>query len=166
MSLAFYVAGGVAALAALLAVTRANAVHSLLYLILSLLAIAVVFLTLGAPFAAALQVIINAGAIMVMFVFVIMLINPGPRSVRREKRRLGLRVWIVPGLIGAVLFAELVYVIGLGRQSAAADVGPEEMALALFGPYGAAIELVSLLLLAGLLGAYHLARRETPGKGE
>ena len=62
-----------------------NAVHALLYLIVSLLAVAVVFLALGAPFVAALEVIIYAGAIMVLFVFVMMMLNLGPRTVEQER---------------------------------------------------------------------------------
>ena len=77
MLIAFYVAGARALLATLMAVTR-NAVHALLYLIVSLLSVAVTFYTLGAPFAAALEVIVYAGAIMVLFVFVVMLLNLGP----------------------------------------------------------------------------------------
>ena len=73
----FYISAVVALVATLIAITRRHAVHALLYLIASLLAIAVVFYTLGAPFMAALELIIYAGAIMVLFVFVIMLLNAG-----------------------------------------------------------------------------------------
>jgi NADH-quinone oxidoreductase subunit J len=69
----FYVASAVAVIATLLVVTRRNAAHALLYLIVSFLAVALMFFILGAPFAAALEVIIYAGAIMVFFVFVIMM---------------------------------------------------------------------------------------------
>ena len=65
--------------------TGKNAVHALLYLIVSLLAVALVFLSLGAPFAAALEVIIYAGAIMVLFVFVIMMLNIGPELRSRNR---------------------------------------------------------------------------------
>ena len=61
-----------------------NAVHALLYLIVSLLAVAVVFYVLGAPFVAALEVIIYAGAIMVLFVFVVMMLNLGEHAVSME----------------------------------------------------------------------------------
>ena len=81
MELAFYIAGAVAVIATLLMLTRANVVHALLYLIVSLLAVAVVFYTLGAPFVAALEVIVYAGAIMVLFVFVVMMLNLGEHDV-------------------------------------------------------------------------------------
>ena len=75
MELAFYIAGAVAVLSTILMLTRLNVVHALLYLIVSLLAVAVVFYVLGAPFVAALEVIIYAGAIMVLFVFVVMMMT-------------------------------------------------------------------------------------------
>ena len=73
MNVTFYLSGIIALVTTVLAVTRSNAVHALLYLIVSLLAMAVIFFVLGAPFAAALVVIINAGAILVLFLFVIMI---------------------------------------------------------------------------------------------
>ena len=91
MEAAFYVAAAVAIVSTVLAITRLVAVHALLYLIVSLLAVAVVFYTMGAPLVAALEVIIYAGAIMVLFVFVVMMLNlgaqarePGAAMARRE----------------------------------------------------------------------------------
>jgi NADH-quinone oxidoreductase subunit J len=77
MEVLFYLAAVVALLATGLALTRANAAHALIYLIVSLLAVAVLFFLMGAPFAAALEIVIYAGAIMVLFVFVIMRLNVG-----------------------------------------------------------------------------------------
>ena len=74
----FYVAAAIAVGAAILAMTRSNAAHALIFLIVSLLGIAVLFFLLGAPFAAALQVVVYAGAIMVLFVFVIMMHKCNP----------------------------------------------------------------------------------------
>ena len=71
----FYIAATIALVATVLAMTRANAIHALIYLIVSLLAVAVIFFLIGAPFAAALEIVIYAGAIMVLFVFVIMMLN-------------------------------------------------------------------------------------------
>ena len=82
MTIVFYIAGAVAIVSTVLMITRLNAVHALLYLIVSLLAVAVVFYTLGAPFVAALEVIIYAGAIMVLFVFVVMMLNLGEEAAR------------------------------------------------------------------------------------
>ena len=77
-------------------ITRLNAVHALLYLIVSLLAVAMIFYMLGAPFVAALEVIIYAGAIMVLFVFVVMMLNLGAGR-RAGAAWLNPRIWIGPG---------------------------------------------------------------------
>ncbi len=87
MAATFYVAGAVAIVSTLLTITRLNAVHALLYLIVSLLSVAIVFYTLGAPFVAALEVVIYAGAIMVLFIFVVMMLNLGERSTRQDRAR-------------------------------------------------------------------------------
>ena len=107
----FYIAATVALVATILAMTRANAIHALIYLIVSLLAVAVIFFLIGAPFAAALEIVIYAGAIMVLFVFVIMMLNLGEEGDAREKQWLSPAVWAGPALLAAVLFAELLYVI-------------------------------------------------------
>jgi NADH-quinone oxidoreductase subunit J len=160
MTVSFYIAAAIAIAATTLAITRANVVHALLYFICSLLATGIMFLVLGAPFVAALVVIINAGAIMVLFVFVIMMLNVEPQSERRGRDARPLRVWIGPVVLGGVLLGELVYCLfayGRGATSGT-SVGPEWTGLALFGPYVLGVELASMLLLAGLLGAYHLGR--------
>ena len=77
-----------------------DAVHALLYLIVSLLAVALVFFTLGAPFVAALEVIVYAGAIMVLFVFVVMMLNLGPSAAEQERRWLAPRTWVGPARPG------------------------------------------------------------------
>jgi NADH-quinone oxidoreductase subunit J len=162
MNALFYIAAAVAILATLMVITRAHAVHALLYLIVSLLAVALVFFLLGAPFAAALEVIVYAGAIMVLFVFVVMMLNLGAQSVQGERRWLRPVSWAGPALLSAILLAELIYVLGgpAAPVTATAVVGPREVGLALFGPYVLAVELASVMLLAGLVGAYHLARPE------
>ena len=161
MNTAFYTSAAVALRATLMVITRRNAMHALLYLIVSLLAVAVVFFTLGAPLVAALEVIIYAGAIMVLFVFVIMMLNPGAGEGDPAARAQLLRACAGPGLLALVLLAELVYV--LARSGAAptgpAAVGPKPVAVLLFGPYLLGVELASILLLGALVGAYHLARR-------
>ena len=85
MQVAFYSSAAIAILATVLMLTRLNTVHALLYLVVSLLAVAIVFYVLGAALAAALEVIIYAGAIMVLFVFVVMLLNLGEKTVEAEK---------------------------------------------------------------------------------
>ena len=156
----FYISAVVAVGATLMMLTRQNAVHALLYLIVSLLAVAVVFFVLGAPFAAALEVIIYAGAIMVLFIFVVMLLNVGPRPGELESAWLSPTVWAGPAVLAAILVGEIVYILsspGLGIEPAA-EIPPVRVGLALYGPYLVAVELASMLLLAGLVGAYHLGR--------
>ncbi len=98
MNIVFYISAVVAVLSTLAVITRLNAVHALLYLIVSLLAVAVIFFTLGAPFVAALEVIIYAGAIMVLFVFVMMLLNLGPQTAAQERQWLTGKMWIGPAI--------------------------------------------------------------------
>jgi NADH-quinone oxidoreductase subunit J len=163
MTIVFYVAAAVAIIATFRVITALNAVHALLYFIVSLLAVALIFFALGAPFVAALEVIIYAGAIMVLFVFVVMTLNLGPQAVEQESRWLQPRMWIGPALLVIILLAELIYAIaGAGQVSSVSLVEPRQVGMALFGPYLLGVELASLLLLAGLVGAYHLGRRERP----
>ena len=161
MAITFYISAAVAVIATLLAITRLNAVHALLYLILSLLAVAVIFFVLGAPFIAALEVIIYAGAIMIVFIFVIMMLNLGEDAVEQERRWLPVRAWFGPSLLALVLLIEVLFIILSEPQVPATAYVPAEIVGAvLFGPYLIAVELASLLLLAGVVGAYHLGRRE------
>jgi NADH-quinone oxidoreductase subunit J len=157
----FQISAVVAITATALAITRTNAVHALLYLVVSLLAVAVVFYALGAPFVAALEVIIYAGAIMVLFVFVMMLLNLGPAAIQQERRWLAASAWIGPAILAAILLVELLHVFAMppAPRLTAHAVEPRTVGLALFGPYVLGVELASLLLLAGLVGAYHLGRR-------
>lgn len=157
MDIAFYVAAGVAVIATALAISRAQPVHALLYLVVSLLAVAVVFYTLGAYFVAALEVIIYAGAIMVLFVFAIMLLNIAPGGAA-ERRLFRPTMLIGPALLAAALLAALARLIVSAGGQAGQSVAPAEVGRTLFGPYVIAVELASLLLLAALVAAYHLTR--------
>ena len=164
MNTTFYIAAAVAVTSTAIVITQLNAVRALLYLIVSLLSVALVFFTLGAPFVAALEVIIYAGAIMVLFVFVMMMLNLGPQTIEQERQWFRPRTWSGPALLATILLAELVYVlVQVGGQSTdAGSVGPKEVGIALFGPYLLGVELASMVLLAGLVGAYHLGRRDSP----
>ena len=160
MSVLFYSSGIVAILATLMTITRINVVHALLYFIVSLLALAVIFYTLGAHFAAALEVIVYAGAIMVMFLFVIMMLNLGQTTQDQEREWLSPGIWIGPAILTAPLLVELVMVILASKEEMAHTViTAKQVGIDLFGPYVLAVELASMLLLAGLVGAYHLARK-------
>lgn len=166
MNEAFYLSAAVAVFATAMVVSRLNAVHALLYLVVSLLAVALMFYILGAPFAAALEVIIYAGAIMVLFVFVVMMLNLGEQAVARERGWLTPGAWLGPaGLSGVLLVQLLVVLLADARTSAEpALVDARAVGIALFGPYLLAVELASMLLLAGLVGAWQLGRNDKPGK--
>ena len=156
----FYIAASVALVSTTIVITSTNASHGLIYLIVSLLAVAVIFYLLGAPFAAALEVVIYAGAIMVLFLFVVMMLNLGIGSVAQERLWLYPRGWIGPGLLTAILLFEMVVLLaGPGSFTSAVPVSPKAVGIELFGPYLLAVELASILLLAALVGAYHLGRR-------
>lgn len=159
----FHVSASVALLATALAVTRVNAVHALLHLIVSVLAAGGVMLSIGAPLAAALQVLLYAGAILVLFVFVVMLIHPGTGASRQEKSWMAPRHWIVPtlmsGLVLAVLWRHFAPV-DLGEPAAEPHV--KDVGVQFYGPYLLAVELGSFLLLAGLVSAWRIARPVDP----
>ncbi len=159
MELTFYICALVAILATLRVVTNANPVHALLYLVVSLLAVAGVFFALGAPFAGALEVIVYAGAIMVLFVFIVMMLNLGPETTAQERQWLKPATWIGPMLLSALLLGALVFtLVGADAPTGSATVGPKAVGIALFGPYVLVVELASLLLLGALVAAYHLGR--------
>ena len=154
----FYSGAVVAVIATLLVIVQTNVVHALIYLVLSLLAVAVVFFSLGAPFVAILEAIVYAGAIMVLFLFVVMMLNLGQRSRDQEKEWLPARTWFVPSVLARLLLIQLVASIptaGLNIE----EIGARAVSELLFGPYVLAVELASFLLLAGLVSAYHIAKR-------
>ena len=159
MERTFYTCALVAILATLRVVTNANPVHARLYLVVSLLAVAGVFFALGAPFAGALEVIVYAGAIMVLFVFIVMMLNLGPETTAQERQWLKPATWIGPMLLSALLLGALVFtLVGADAPTGSATVGPKAVGIALFGPYVLVVELASLLLLGALVAAYHLGR--------
>ncbi|MCG3113164.1 MAG: NADH-quinone oxidoreductase subunit J [Candidatus Manganitrophus sp. SB1] len=154
----FYTAGAVAVAATLLMILSLNAVHALLYLIVSFLAVAVIFYILGAPFVAALEVIVYAGAIMVLFIFIVMMLNLGRRAAEQERAWLRPSMWIGPSVLAAILLGEVILLLTrAGVPAPAAEVvGPKEVGLVLFGPYLIGVELTSVLLMGALVAAYHL----------
>lgn len=162
MNTAFYIASIIAIIATVMVITRLNAVHALLYLIVSFLAISVLFFLLGASFVAALEVIIYAGAIMVLFVFVVMMLNLGNQSREAEKEWLSIKSWLGPGILCGILLLEMVYVLMYTYSSISIEIAsgiePDAIGLALFGPYVLAVELVAMLLMSAIVGAYHIGK--------
>ena len=158
-SILFYIIAALLLASTAMAVTRRNMVHAVLYLVLSFFGSAMMFYLLGAPFLAALEIIIYAGAIMVLFLFIIMMI-------RVEKIR-GMDITgkqAIPAIIlGAgflVSFAVLLKNDTAGWQPlAAARAIPKAFGQYLFEAHWLAIEIASLLLLVALIGAYLLGRQ-------
>ena len=163
MEFAFYFAAGIAAVSTFRVITHTNPVHALLYLIVSLLAVSMCFFSLGAPFAGALEIIVYAGAIMVLFVFVVMMLNLGPAVALQEQRWLAPGIWFGPSLLSGLLLAQLLYVLFSGADHGSighTTVDAKAVGISLFGPYLLVVELASMLLLAALVAAFHLGRHE------
>jgi len=145
-----------------MAITRRNLVHAVVYLIISFLGTAMLFYLLGAPLLAALEVIIYAGAIMVLFLFVIMML----RIEAPAERKFAVRQWVPAGLLGLIylMIAALLVFKDPNSQFTLkmAMAMPREFGRFLFQRYWLSIEIVSLLLLVALVAAIQLGR----GKGE
>ena len=158
----FYALAAVAIFASLRVVTLANPVHAILSMIVSLLAISGIFFVLGAPFAGALEVVVYAGAIMVLFVFVIMMLNLGMSNDEREERWLDAGTWAVPTGLTIIIAVVLYAMIGLNHNDAAmiggTTISAKAVGTVLFTKYIMLIEVAALLLLAALVAAYHLGK--------
>jgi NADH-quinone oxidoreductase subunit J len=155
----------VATVCAILVISHRNPVASALFLIATMVSLAILFLALNAPFLAAIQIIVYAGAIMVLFLFVIMLLN-----LRRDEfgpeRRKGQRFFgILFGFLLLILIATAVDVglSGLERHEVEAGTlvpaGVESLAEVLFTKYLLPFELASILLLVAIVGAVVMAKR-------
>jgi NADH-quinone oxidoreductase subunit J len=165
-SLIFYVVAAVIVASTAVAITRRNLVHAVIYLIFSFFGTALLFYLLGAPLLAVLEVIIYAGAIMVLFLFILMMI----KMDSHQELMFPLSQWLPAALFG------LIYV-GVGFFMVATTPGtevalkmvlatPREFALYVFQRQWFSIEIVSLLLLVALMGALHLGKEEEKSKPE
>jgi NADH-quinone oxidoreductase subunit J len=175
----FYVLGTLAVVASLLVIGQKNPIHSVLWLILSFGGLSGLYILLDAPFVAVIQIIIYAGAIMVLFLFVVMLLNAGredtdedeatPVPLHRSAMRFG-------GLLSALLVVELVWALMSAGTLGGLFGGPaglppavssvRTIGRALFTDYAFAFEVTSILILVAMVGAVVLARRDTPKAAE
>ena len=157
----FILFGAIAVCGAIMVVTRKSPMASALYLILTLFAVAALFVLRQAHFLAAVQVIVYAGAVVVLFVFVIMLINV-PEDRLPVERATTTRVL---GVLAAGMFILESAVLARRfwmQKGPAAEVGTvETVGRALFTDYLLAFEITSVLLLAAVIGAIALAKRKT-----
>lgn len=161
----FYLMALVAIVSTIRVVTNTNPVHALLSLIVSLLAVAGIFMIVGAPFAGALEVIVYAGAIMVLFVFVVMMLNLGQSTIEQERKWLTSSAWAWPAAMSFILGATLVWVLipecgKLGALMGKEIVGPKQVGELLFTHYLLLVEIAAMLLLAALVAGFHLGKRE------
>jgi len=156
----FVILALVAVVSAIGLIVRKNPIHGALFLVVNLGCVAAFYLALGAEFLAAAQVIVYAGAIMVLFVFAIMVLIPGKEETGPDPRR-STRVLAVP--VGAVLFVQLLVILATGRSAPVAPRpggGVESLGQLLFTDYLFPFELTSVLLLAAMVGVLVLARRK------
>lgn len=143
-------------------ISRYHPVHALLYLAVSFFAVGAIFLSLGAPFVAALEIIIYAGAIIVLFIFVVMMLNLGQETAQQEKEWLKPKVWVMPSALVLVLLVEMIILLFSGNRQVmqAGVVDPRKVALSLYGKYIMAVELIGFLLMAGIVGAAHIGKHK------
>ena len=164
--IAFYFFAGLAILGAILTVTVRNVVHSAIFLITSLLATAGIFLTLGAQFLFAVQVILYVGGIMVLFIFVIMLVN---LDVALHQVQFSRQKWVAL-LLTVVLGTQVGFAIWFARSQGTLDIptgrvgtlspqNVEQFGRALFERYALPFEIASVLLLVALIGAVVMTKR-------
>lgn len=173
-TIGFYLLAIVAILASLRVITRTNPVHALLNMIVTLLALSGIFFALGAPFAGALEIIVYAGAIMVLFVFVVMMLNLGTQSTLEEESWLTSSAWAVPAGLAFIVGLTLFSLIGMkygseGMMPAFIGVEPvtaKMIGAKLFTEYLLLVEIAGFLLLAGLVAAYHLAKSSLDDENE
>jgi NADH-quinone oxidoreductase subunit J len=168
-ALAFYLFGAVAIAASLLVIAQRNPIYSVLLLIASFGALSGLYVLLDAPFVAVIQIIVYAGAIMVLFLFVVMLLN-APHEDTEYDERVHPLLRQGPMRFGAflalLLAAELCWALGRGGDTGAFPGGSVTsvavIGKALFTEYAFPFEVTSVLILVAMVGAVVLAKRDHP----
>ena len=167
--IAFYAFAAIAVLASLLVIGQGNPMHSVMLLIVSFGALAGLYVLLDAPFTAVTQIIVYAGAIMVLFLFVVMLLNvpreePAPPAISALLGPTGMRLGVV---LSVLLAAEVVWAISriginwFGQEPSATSVSSVALiGKALFTRHAFAFEATSILILVAMVGAVLLAGKE------
>jgi len=166
----FYVFAAIAVGATLLVVVQSNAVYSVLLLIASFIGLAGLYVLLEAPFVAVIQIIVYAGAIMVLFLFVVMLLNAPREAIVRSGLFESGGTRVVGGILAAVFAAEIAWALTRSRTMAITAQGdrvPDSVAQIgqrLFQEYAFAFEATSILILVAMVGAVTLAGRHLSEK--
>jgi NADH-quinone oxidoreductase subunit J len=154
----FYILAAVTVIATVFAITEKHTVHAIVYLVTSFFSLAVTFYLLGAPLVAVFEVIIYAGAIMVLFLFVIMMLDLGhPEKAVRP----GGGDWWPAVVLGAVTLGAVLVLFSADPPALPVGVafGIRDFAFVLFRKYGIAVEIISMQLLFALVGALYLGKR-------
>lgn len=162
----FIIAATVALLGAVLTVSAHNAVHALMYLVVTMMAIALIFFLIGSSFAAALQIIVYAGAIMVLFVFVTMMLHQGEVSLAQERQLYQFSGSLGALLLCGVLLIEVLYMLSHFKSPESMSkteyhtITVKQLGTELYGDYKLLVVIAALLLLSALVSAIHIARRQ------
>jgi NADH-quinone oxidoreductase subunit J len=157
----FYILGAIVLVATLLAITSRNVMHAIVYLVVSFFGMAPLFYLLGAPFLALLEIIIYAGAIMVLFIFVVMMLKIEPTTTATTTW-----LWQWAPALGLSAIAGVIMILLIWQDQPIqslvplAMVTPKDFGYFVFERYWFAVEIASFLLFVALSGAYYLGRRK------
>ncbi len=167
--IAFYILAGLAVISALGVVTRENPVHSALWMLLTFFTVAGIFVQLDAEYVAAIQVLVYAGAILVLYLFVVMLLNPKTSGFMRLPVR-----FVIAGVAAVIVFLQIITTIWSSDvlKSGAIEGIPYAEGISNVSAYGAVLftkylvpfEIASLLLLVAMIGAIVIAKRDSGGE--
>lgn len=154
----FYILAIVAVIATILAISEQHPVHAIVYLVTSFFALAAIFYLLVAPLVAMFEVIIYAGAIMVLFMFVVMILDLGqPEKTKRPD----LLHWLPALILTAIILCSLGLMLFVRADAPVGEPGLSihDFSMMLFSKYGVAIKIISMQLLFAVVGALYLGRR-------
>lgn len=163
--MAFYILSFIAIISSVFMITRKNPVHSVLWMLLTFFSVAGIFIQLNAEFIAAIQVIVYAGAILVLYLFVVMLLNPKTHGFAKIPYRYGVVIVVAILFVIQIIMAVSMVKV-LGKQG---NITPEKMAeignvklfgAELFNTYIVPFEIASILLLVAMIGAIVIALRK------
>ena len=163
----FIITATIILISALLTITAHNVVHALLYLVVTMLAISLIFFILGASFAAALQIIVYAGAIMVLFIFVTMMLHQGEKSLAQERHLFHFSSSITALFLSSMLFFELIFMLfftsadtsnGMLTAQSSPFITVKQIGVQLYGPYSLLVVISALMLLSALITAIHISK--------
>jgi NADH-quinone oxidoreductase subunit J len=160
-ALTFYLLSAAAVFSTLMAISRRELIHAVVYLVLSFFSLGLIFFMMGAPLIAALEVLIYAGAIMVLFLFIVMMLEMGAANIKLTPFW---RVW-GPAVFIALIILVSMSLLFFGSPETAASppaafISPRQFGHALYTKYMLAVEAASLLLLFALVGALYLGKKD------